>query len=77
MKRRKLNWNNLFLLITLIFSSSVIVYDFCIFTIRMLLGKTTAYTWIGFVTYGLCWMMIIYSYEELKEITNKKRNKVR
>ena len=75
MKKKKLNWNNLFTLLVFVWSVAVIIYDFCVFTINLFIGKSTMYTWIGFFTYGLCWLMLIWSYEDLKDAANKKRNK--
>lgn len=75
MKKRKLNWNNLFVLIVFAWSIGVIIFDFLTFTISMFLGHMAAYTWCGFISYGLCWVMLGWSMEEIKEILDKKREK--
>lgn len=71
--KKKLNVNNLLLIIVFVISILVIVSDFLIITISTFMGKTAGWTWFGFITFMASWIYLEWSYSELKEIINNKK----
>lgn len=77
MKKKKLNWNNLLTLIVFVLSIAFILYDICVLMVATFMGKMAGWTWFGFITFIVCWIFASWSYEDLKDAVNKKRNKAR
>ncbi len=75
MKRKKLNWNNLCTLVIFVLSVTLILYDLTILTVATFMGKMAGWTWLGFITFVACWVLMAWSYEELQEIIRNKKEK--
>lgn len=73
--KRKLNKTNLMLLILFVLCLTIIVSDLAVITISTLLGHTAGWTWFGFITFMAAGIFLDWSYTELKEILDNKKEK--
>lgn len=72
---KKINKNNLVILIVFILSATLIISDFLVITISTILGHTAGWTWFGFITFMAAGIFLDWSYTELKEILDNKKEK--
>lgn len=75
MKKRKLNKTNLMLVIVFTLSLVIIITDFSVITINTLLGKTSGWTWFGFISFMIAGIFLDWTITELKIVIDNKKEK--
>lgn len=59
MKKTKIKWKNVLLLILLLISSSVVIYDTYILTINSwITSEIATWTWYGFITFIIAFIVM-------------------
>ena len=64
---KRINWKNVSYLLTLLISLSVILHDFYRLALEPIFtGHLTRLTWFGVITFGLSFIALDKSFEQLK-----------
>ena len=71
--KKKLNKQNLVMIIIFLLSLTLIISDFLVMTVGTLLGKNPAWSWFGFVTFMAAGIFLDWSISYLKEVLDTKK----
>ncbi len=70
--KKKLNKTNLFMLIIFSLSSLIVISDLLTITITTFIGKTSGWTWFGFISFMAAFVLLDLSSRYLDSIKKEK-----
>ena len=70
--KKKLNKTNLFVLIIYVLSALVIIFDLLAITITTFMGKTSGWSWFGFISFMAAFVLLDLSSRYLDSIRKEK-----
>lgn len=70
--KKKLNNANLFMLIIFSLSSLIVISDLLTITITTFMGKTSGWTWFGFISFMAAFVLLDLSSRYLDSIKKEK-----
>ena len=70
--KKKLNKANLFMLIIFVLSALVIIFDLLAITVTTFMGKTSGWTWFGFISFMAAFILLDLSSRYLDSIKKEK-----
>ncbi len=70
--KKKLNKTNLFVLIIYVLSALVIIFDLLAITITTFMGKTSGWSWFGFISFMAAFVLLDLSSRYLDSIKKEK-----
>lgn len=70
--KKKLNKANLFMLIIFSLSSLIVISDLLTITITTFMGKTSGWTWFGFISFMAAFVLLDLSSRYLDSIKKEK-----
>ena len=70
--KKKLNKTNLFVLIIFVLSALVIIFDLLAITITTFMGKTSGWSWFGFISFMAAFVLLDLSSRYLDSIKKEK-----
>lgn len=70
--KKKLNKTNLFVLIIFVLSALVIIFDLLAILVTTFMGKTSGWTWFGFISFMVAFILLDLSSRYLDSIKKEK-----
>lgn len=70
--KKKLNKTNLFVLIIYVLSALVIIFDLLTISVTTFMGKTSGWTWFGFISFMTAFILLDLSSRYLDSIKKEK-----